>query len=46
MDEENRDDNTEARIAAIDDELKLLKDSVLPMLLEIREQLLTRDREV
>ena len=36
----------EARITAIEDELDLLKSSVLPTLLDIREQLLLRDEEV
>ncbi|NQU97441.1 MAG: hypothetical protein HQ548_07350 [Chloroflexi bacterium] len=46
MDPEEQEDSIEARIAVIEDELELLKDNVLPMLLDIRERLLTRDGEV
>ncbi len=44
--EEQEEDSTEARITLIEDELELLKNNVLPMLLDIRERLLTRDEEV
>jgi hypothetical protein len=36
----------ENRIALIEDELELLKTNVLPALLEIRERILARDKEV
>lgn len=36
----------ENRIAVIEDELELLKTNVLPTLLEIRERILARDKEV
>lgn len=41
--EQEQQDSFEARIAAVEDELELLKNDVLPMLLDIREQLLARD---
>jgi len=43
MEQEQQEDGMEARISAIEDELELLKNNVLPMLLEIREHLLARD---
>ena len=43
MEQEQQEDGMEARITAIEDELELLKNNVLPMLLEIREHLLARD---
>ena len=46
MEPEEQEDNIETRITLIEDELELLKNNVLPMLLDIRERLLTRDDEV
>ncbi len=46
MEPEEQEDNIEARITLIEDELELLKNNVLPMLLDIRERLLARDEEV
>ena len=46
MTQEQQEEGIAARIAAVEDELELLKNDVLPMLLDIREQLLTRDEGV
>ena len=46
MEPEEQEDSVEDRITLIEDELELLKNNVLPMLLDIREHLLTRDEEV
>ena len=46
MEPEEQEDSVEARITSIEDEIELLKNNVLPMLLDIRERLLTRDEEV
>jgi len=46
MEQEQLEDSFDARITAVEDELELLKNDVLPMLLDIREQLLARDEEV
>lgn len=43
MESEEQEDNVEDRITLIEDELELLKNNVLPMLLDIREHLLARD---
>ena len=43
MESDESDDNIENRITLIEDEIELLKNNVLPMLLEIREHLLARD---
>ena len=43
---EQEQESIEARITTVEDELELLKNNVLPMLLDIREQLLARDEEV
>jgi len=45
MEQEQQEDSVEVRVAAIEDELELLKTNVLPMLLDIRERLLARDEE-
>ncbi len=46
MEPEEQEDSVEDRITLVEDELELLKNNVLPMLLDIREHLLTRDEEV
>jgi|GEM_PF-2700818 len=38
-------DDLEVRLSAIQEDLRLLKESVLPMLTEIRERLLRRNEE-
>ena len=45
MDPEEQNDSVEARIAAVEDELELLKNNVLPMLIDIREHVLARDED-
>ncbi len=40
---QGKNDGLDAQLAAVQEELRLLKETVIPMLLELRERLLRRD---